>query len=555
MLKQLHIQNYALIDSVNLSLSEGLSVITGETGAGKSILLGAIALLMGARADSKSLYDPEKKCIIEGTFALTNYPHIRQLFEEEGLDFEDPCIIRREINPQGKSRTFVNDSPVTLDSLRKIGQELIDVHSQQDTWWMSHPDFSLELIDSFAQNQSLKSSYTLAFQAYASAQEHVDNLVKQAASGMQGLDFMQFQFQELESAQLRTDEFEGLEIAVEKGENAEQIHEKLAGLANLLSLDELSIGQQMRLALQHTQSLSKWDPTYEAWKARLDSIWIELKDLSNEVEREAEDFQSDPASLLRQQQRLDLLNRLLQKYQVTDITSLIDMRNQLDDQIARFSNMDEAIAKAKAELATCQATAEKASLALSESRNRVLDPIVAHLTDSLAALGIPNATLAWENLQREMRTSGIDKIQLLFSANKGLSPKPFKQVASGGELSRLMLSIKHLLAQKRALPTLILDEIDTGVSGEIAIKIGQMLTQMSQGHQLIAITHLPQIAAAGIAHWYVYKDHAGEKTVSSLRELKGEERVDEIAKMIGGQQGYVELKDNVRKLIQANHAK
>lgn len=555
MLKQLHIQNYALIDSVNLSLSEGLSVITGETGAGKSILLGAIALLMGARADSKSLYDPEKKCIIEGTFALANYPHIRQLFEEEGLDFEDPCIIRREINPQGKSRTFVNDSPVTLDSLRKIGQELIDVHSQQDTWWMSHPDFSLELIDSFAQNQSLKSSYTLAFQAYMSAQEHVDDLVKQAASGMQGLDFMQFQFQELESAQLRTDEFEGLEIAVEKGENAEQIHEKLAGLANLLSLDELSIGQQMRLALQHTQSLSKWDPTYEAWKARLDSIWIELKDLSNEVEREAEDFQSDPASLLRQQQRLDLLNRLLQKYQVTDITSLIDMRNQLDDQIARFSNMDEAIAKAKATLAMNQAAAEKAAHALSESRNKVLDPIVAHLTDSLAALGIPNATLAWENLQREMRTSGIDKIQLLFSANKGLSPKPFKQVASGGELSRLMLSIKHLLAQKRALPTLILDEIDTGVSGEIAIKIGQMLTQMSQGHQLIAITHLPQIAAAGIAHWYVYKDHAGEKTVSSLRELKGEERVDEIAKMIGGQQGYVELKDNVRKLIQANHAK
>ena len=554
MLKQLHIQNYALIDSVNLSLSEGLSVITGETGAGKSILLGAIALLMGARADSKSLYDPEKKCIIEGTFALSNYPHIRHLFEEEGLDFEDPCIIRREINPQGKSRTFVNDSPVTLDSLRKIGQELIDVHSQQDTWWMSHPDFSLELIDSFAQNQSLKVSYTSAFQTFLSAQEQVDVLVKQAASGMQGLDFMQFQFQELESAQLQTDEYEALEIAVEKGENAEQIHEKLAGLANLLSLDELSIGQQMRLALQHTQALSKWDPAYEAWKARLDSIWIELKDLSIELEREAEDFQSDPASLMRQQQRLDLLNRLLQKYQVADIAALIDMRNQLDDQIARFSNMDEAIATAKATLAMSQVAAEKAAQALSESRNKVLDSIVAQLTESLAALGIPNATLAWENTQREMRASGIDKIQLLFSANKGLLPKPFKQVASGGELSRLMLSIKHLLAQKRALPTLILDEIDTGVSGEIAIKIGQMLTQMSHGHQLIAITHLPQIAAAGIAHWYVYKDHAGEKTVSSLRELKGEERVDEIAKMIGGQQGYVELKDNVRKLIQANHA-
>jgi DNA repair protein RecN (Recombination protein N) len=370
---------------------------------------------------------------------------------------------------------------------------------------------------------------------------------------MQGLDFMQFQFQELDTAQLRNDEYEGLEVAVEKGENAEQIHEKLAELANLLSLDEISMGQQMRLALQHTQALSKWDPTYEDWKARLDSIWIELKDLSNEVEREAEDFQSDPASLQRQQQRLDLLNRLLQKYQVADIPSLIEMRNQLDDQIASFTNMDESIAKAKENLANALAQAEKAAMQLSKSRNQVLDNIVSQLRESLSSLGIPNATLAWENTQREMRANGIDKIQLLFSANKGLSPKPFKQVASGGELSRLMLSIKHLLAQKRALPTLILDEIDTGVSGEIAIKIGQMLTQMSQGHQLIAITHLPQIAAAGSSHWYVYKDHAGEKTVSSLRELKGEERVDEIAKMIGGQQGYVELKDNVRKLIQANH--
>jgi DNA repair protein RecN (Recombination protein N) len=553
MLKHLHIQNYALIDSVNLSLSDGLSVITGETGAGKSILLGAIALLMGARADGKSLFDPEKKCIIEGSFSLANYPHIRELFEEEGLDFEDPCIIRREINPQGKSRTFVNDSPVTLDSLRKIGQELIDIHSQQDTWWMSHADFSLEFVDSFAQNQVLKNEYSQAFQAYAQAQARVEDLIKQAASGMQGLDFMQFQFQELETAQLHSDEYEGLEIAVEKGENAEQIHEKLAGVANLLSLDELSIGQQMRMALQQMQALSKWDPTYEAWKARLDSIWIELKDLSNEIEREAEDFQSDPASLQRQQQRLDLLNRLLQKYQVADITSLIELRNQLDDQIASFANMDESIAKAKDQLAKAQDQAEKAAAQLSKSRNQVLDSIVLQLTNSLAALGIPNATLAWENTQREMRSNGIDKIQLLFSANKGLSPKPFKQVASGGELSRLMLSIKHLLAQKRALPTLILDEIDTGVSGEIAIKIGQMLSQMSQGHQLIAITHLPQIAAAGTTHWYVYKDHAGEKTVSSLRELKGEERVDEIAKMIGGQDGYVELKDNVRKLIQANH--
>ena len=555
MLKQLHIQNYALIDSVNLSLSDGLSVITGETGAGKSILLGAIALLMGARADSKSLYDPNKKCIIEGTFSLTNYPHISRLFEEEGLDFEEPCLIRREINAQGKSRSFVNDSPVNLDSLRKIGQELIDIHSQQDTWWMSHPEFSLEFVDSFAQNQELKISYQHAFQDYLKAQERVNTVRKQAAEGQQGLDFKQFQFQELEAAQLREDEYEGLEIAVEKGENAEQIHEKLASLANLLSVDEFSSIQQMRLALQQAQALSKWDPTYEAWKTRLESIWIELKDLASEVEGEAEDFQTDPASLLIQQQRLDVLNRLLQKYQVKEIATLIEIRNDLDDQIAQYTNLDQALSDALAALGESEKLASKAAKSLSENRKQVLDSILRQLTESLSALGIPNASLAWEIEEREMRISGIDKIQLLFSANKGLSPKPFKQVASGGELSRLMLSIKHLLAQKRALPTLILDEIDTGVSGEIAIKIGQMLTQMSQGHQLIAITHLPQIAAAGNSHWYVYKDHAGEKTVSSLRKLEGEERVDEIAKMIGGQQGYLDLKDNVRKLIQSNHAK
>ena len=554
MLKQLHIQNYALIDSVNLSLSDGLSVITGETGAGKSILLGAIALLMGARADSKSLYDPNKKCIIEGTFSLMNYPHISRLFEDEGLDFEEPCLIRREINAQGKSRSFVNDSPVNLEALRKIGQELIDIHSQQDTWWMSHPEFSLELVDSFAQNLDLKNSYQNAFQAYLKAQEHVETIKKRSAEGKQGLDFKQFQFQELEAAQLKEDEYEGLEIAVEKGENAEQIHEKLATLANLLSLDEFSSIQQMRLALQQAQALSKWDPAYEAWKARLESIWIELKDLASEVEGEADDFQTDPASLQIQQQRLDLLNRLLQKYQVKDITTLIQIRNDLDDQIAQYTNLDQALVDALSAFIESEKVALNAAKSLSESRKLVLEAITNHLTESLLALGIPNATLAWEIEERDMKLSGIDKIQLLFSSNKGLNPKPFKQVASGGELSRLMLSIKHLLAQKRALPTLILDEIDTGVSGEIAIKIGQMLTQMSQGHQLIAITHLPQIAAAGNSHWYVYKDHEGEKTVSSLRKLEGEERIDEIAKMIGGQQGYLDLKENVRKLILANHA-
>ena len=554
MIKHLHIQNYALIDSVDLNLSEGLSVITGETGAGKSILLGAIALLMGQRSDGKSLYDPSKKCIIEGTFALSNYPHIQAIFETEGIDFEDPCIIRREINPQGKSRTFINDSPVTLDSLKKIGQELIDIHSQQDTWWMSHPDFTLDLIDSFAQHAPLKDAYSQAFLAFQEAQKNLVLLKKQAQEGNAGLDFMQFQWDELAEAKLIPNEYETLKSAVEKGENAEQILEKMAIIANALSLDELSSLQQVRMAIQQVNALAKFDSNYANWKTRLDSLWIELKDLSQEIEQEVESLQLNPVAFVDSQKRLDNLNRLLQKHRAKNIDELIALRNDLDDKIGLYTHMDKAIADADIKSKQAFDVAQKTAVNLSQSRKSAFKPIIDKLIQSLDLLGIPNASLAMDYQEKELQANGCDKIQLLFSANKGLAPKPFKQIASGGEMSRLMLSIKHLLAEKRALPTLILDEIDTGVSGEIAIKIGQMLTQMSKGHQLIAITHLPQIAAAGTHHWYVYKNHSGEKTVSSLRVLIGEDRVDEIAKMIGGQNGYQELKENVRKLIKSNHA-
>ncbi len=554
MIKHLHIQNYALIDSINLSLSNGLSVITGETGAGKSILLGAISLLMGARSDGKSLFDPEKKCIIEGTFSVAPYPHIQQIFEEEGIDFEEPCIIRREINPQGKSRTFVNDSPVNLDSLKKIGQELVDIHSQQDTWWLANTDFTLDLVDSFAQNQTLKLAYQTSYRLYNQATKDLQALQKKAAEGTQGLDFLQFQFQELSDANLLPTEYETLRSQVEKGQNAEQINERLAQLANLMSAADISTVEQMRAALQQVNVLSKFGEDYASWQKRLESIWLETKDLANEIEREAQNFQSDPNELIQSQQRLDLLNRLLQKYQLREIDQLIQLRDDIDNQISSHANLDEALALAEKQVASTFKLAQTQAAQLQANRREVYQPITQKLQESLQALGIPNATLDWEIREQEIQMSGIDKIQLLFSANKGLAPKPFRQIASGGEMSRLMLSIKHLLAEKRALPTLILDEIDTGVSGEIAIKIGQMLTQMSHSHQIIAITHLPQIAAAGAHHWFVYKDHAGEKTVSSLRELKGEDRVDEIAKMIGGTQGYVELKENVRKLIQSNHA-
>jgi DNA repair protein RecN (Recombination protein N) len=552
MLKHLHIQNYSLIEQLDLHLTGGLTVITGETGAGKSILLGAISLLLGQRADSKSLFDASKKCIIEGQFSLASFPHLQSVFEEEEIDFEEPCLIRREINPQGKSRSFVNDTPVTLESLKRIGNELVDIHSQQDTWWMSHPDFTLDMIDAYAQNEGLKKKYASAFTIWQSSVSALRDLESASTKGSQEIDFIQFQFDELSKAQLKEGEYELLDTTVQKLQNAEQIQEKLAILAQALSVSEVSALQQSRIALQQATTLSKWGPTFADWKTRIESIWIELKDLGAEVEGEAEDFVYDPLELEQKQKRLDLLNRLLQKYQANTVADLIEMLASLDLRLSQYSSMDTILAEAKVKVDDDFAQASQAALSLSNARSAVLEAISTALVLSLQSLGIPNATLSWEHLAKDLAYNGSDKIQLLFSANKGLAPKPFKQIASGGEMSRLMLSIKHLLAKKRVLPTLILDEIDTGVSGEIAIKMGQMLSQMGQGHQIIAITHLPQIAAAGSKHWFVYKDHAGSKTVSNLRELQEEERVEEIAKMIGGQQGYKDLLVNVRNLIQSN---
>ncbi|MCZ2485446.1 DNA repair protein RecN [Aquirufa antheringensis] len=552
MLKHLHIQNYSLIEQLDLHLTGGLTVITGETGAGKSILLGAISLLLGQRADSKSLFDASKKCIIEGQFSLVNFPHLQSVFEEEEIDFEEPCLIRREINPQGKSRSFVNDTPVTLETLKRIGNELVDIHSQQDTWWMSHPDFTLDMVDAYAQNEGLRKSYISAYSTWSSSISALRALEQESTKGTQELDFIQFQFDELSKAQLKEGEYEALDTAVQKLQNAEQIQEKLAVLAQALSISEVSALHQSRIALQQATALSKWGENFADWKTRIESIWIELKDLGAEVEGEAEDFVYDPLELEQKQIRLDLLNRMLQKYQVANVGELVALVESLDLRLSQFSSMDTLIADARERVDADFMILTSAAAALSSSRSAVLDTISTALVASLQSLGIPNANLAWEMTAKEVAANGSDKIQLLFSANKGLAPKPFKQIASGGEMSRLMLSIKHLLAKKRALPTLILDEIDTGVSGEIAIKMGQMLSQMSQGHQIIAITHLPQIAAAGSTHWFVYKDHAGTKTVSNLRELKEEERVEEIAKMIGGQQGYRDLLDNVRNLIQSH---
>ena len=402
MLKHLHIQNYALIDSIDLDLGSGLSVITGETGAGKSILLGAISLLLGQRADTKTLFDAEKKCVIEGTFQVDLHQQLKDIFTEEEIDFEDPCLIRREINPQGKSRSFINDTPVNLESLRRIGFELVDIHSQQDHGWMSNPDFTLDIIDSFAQNQSLKSILKAEFDKMQLAKMEFLKLEKQASQGSQGLDFLKFQWEELDKANLQLGEFDALKSSLDKLENAEQIREKLANLGNLVSISDLSTIQQLQLALQQAQSLSKYGEDFEVWRKRLESIWIELKDLASEIEYEAENFISDPIALIEKQKRLDVLNRLMQKHHAKNMEDLIHVRDQFDEQISSFENIDLELEQAENRYKELQKTCQEAAEKVSHSRMEVLNSIAAQLTKSLQSLGIPNANMDWEVNQKEV---------------------------------------------------------------------------------------------------------------------------------------------------------
>ncbi len=551
MLKQLFIQNYSLIESLDISFEQGLTAITGETGAGKSIILGAVSLLLGHRADGKSLFDPEKKCIIEGSFDVSSLKNLPEIFDNLSLDFEDICTIRREINPQGKSRSFINDTPVNLDALKEIGIELVDIHSQQDTWWMSQPEFLINLVDSFADNSTLLEQYRKDFHLFQEKKNALENLQITIEKGNQNVDYIQFQLQELEAAQLQADELEELEQLANKLSNGEQIHEKLVYLANHISASEEAALNQIKAALGHAQSLSKWSNEFDTWKERIESIWIELKDLGLEIENEAEGFQSDPILLEKTQNRIDLIYRLLKKHRKETCRELLILQATFEQQVSLYHHSDDELNKLKKEVELAFESLSKSAGKLREKRVACFDTICKQLIQTMQLLGMENVQFKWELEDKTFSENGKDRLQLLFSANKGTSLKPFKQIASGGELSRLMLAVKALIASKKSMPTLILDEIDAGVSGDVAFKIAEILKRMGAHHQIIAITHLHQLAAAGSKHFFVFKDHVGAKTISKIKELSGDERIDEIAKMIGGNKGYESLRENVKNLLQA----
>jgi DNA repair protein RecN (Recombination protein N) len=548
MLANLLIKNYALIELLELAPDAQLNIITGETGAGKSIMLGAIGLLLGNRADTKSLYDPTRKCIIEGAFDVVGYA-LEHIFEEEELDFATQCIVRREISPSGKSRAFVNDTPVNLDTLRRVTNQLMDIHSQHDSILLGNNEFQLEVVDVYAQTETLLKKYRTDYRAYRLARENYDHLKKEADRLRREFDYNHFLYQELAEANLVPDEQEALEKELNLLENAVEIKERLQLAFEYLDNPEQSILDLLKNAVGTLNQVTRVVDEYGTLRDRAQSALIELRDLANEINNAGSLVEVDDERSTLVRERLDLIYQLQQKHQLKSIGELLALQSELEAKVSKVLNMDDDLAKALAATEQTQDRMMQSARKLSAARKKSTPEIEKNICQGLRELGMPNASLRIEVAEVAPTSEGIDFISFLFSANKGIRAQELRNVASGGEFSRLMMVIKYILADKRRLPTIIFDEIDTGVSGEIAIKMGNMMQQMAQNHQIIAITHLHQIAAQGAAHYFVYKDHSAEKTVSRIRKLGFEERVQEIAQMIGGNKPTETVVNNAREIL------
>ncbi len=550
MLKNLIIKNYALIRELEMEPAAQLNIITGETGAGKSIMLGAVGLLLGNRAETKVLYDEEVKCIIEGTFDISEYKPLKQIFEEEGLDYSNESIIRREISPGGKSRAFVNDTPVTLDVLRRMGAFLMDVHSQHDTLMLGSNTYQLDVLDAFAGNIAQKEAYQLTFKSFRQAASACRKLQEEATEIKKEADYNNFLLEELHAAHLEDLNQQEMEEELEKLENAEEIKVKLAGMVQALEYSEsMAVNSTLHGVLVELKQIGRYSDSYRKLAERLDSCLIELKDISRELESEEGEIELDAEKTFILQERLRVLFNLQQKHGVAEVAELLAIQRELEAKVSRVQNLDEEIEAARQELAKCEKDMQAAATKLSESRLKIFKAFVDEVTKLIRDLGMPDATLLIEHKTIAPLQTGTDEVNILFSANKGVKPQPLKSVASGGEFSRLMFCIKFVLADKTALPTIVFDEIDTGISGEIALKMVRMMQVMACNHQVISISHLPQIAAKGHAHYFVYKDNSTDKTFSRIKKLTEEERVSEIAKMIGGAKPSAVAFESARELM------
>jgi len=548
MLTHLLIKNYALIEHLELSPSKTLNIITGETGAGKSIMLGAVGLLLGNRADTKTLLNPEKKCVIEGHFDLSAYK-LNKLFSELELDYEANSIFRREISPSGKSRAFVNDTPVTLDVVKKIGSHLMDIHSQHETLNLGKESFQLAFIDAYAGSTTDRKAYAKIYKSFLKETEELKALKEQADQISQEADYNNFLLDELSKAELQADEQERLEEDVKIAENAEEIKLKLNEALQIASSSEYSANNSLQELKSVVKNLSKFSSTYEKLSERLESVFIEFNDIIGETERLEGEVEFDPQEAERIQERLSMIYSLQQKHNVSDIASLLEIEESLAEKAERYINIDGDINKKSQAVAELEKEAKTLGKKLTDKRKKSFPKIEKELTSLLKKVGIEEAVMSIDSEKTDLQAHGMDSVEMLFSANKGISPQPINKVASGGEYSRLMFCVKFILADKIALPTIIFDEIDTGVSGEIALKLGEMMQVMAQNHQVISISHLPQIAAKGDKHYFVYKDSSQDKSISKIKELTKDDRILEIAKMIGGKEPSNIAFENAKELI------
>ena len=534
MITSLSIKNYALIEKLAIDFSKGFSIITGETGAGKSIILGAMGLVLGKRADLTSLKNKEEKCVIEAYFDISKY-NLKPFFEANDLDYEDETIIRREILPSGKSRAFINDSPVNLQELQDLSLFLIDIHSQQQTQELSDEGVQFKIIDAIADNQHEIESYQTLLKSYKEDKSNLNLLLKQQAESIKEQEYNTFLLNELVTAQLKSGEQEQLEADFEKLNNVETIKEavdKSLALANEEQIGALSTLKEIKIALQKIASFA---PEYDSLLERITSLAIELDDISAELTNCSEKLINDPEQLDLISQKLQLIFNLQKKHQVATVDELLAIQTSLENTLFELGNLESDIATLTQSIQDKTSQLDTLALVIHQKRTKAVPVLSDKLITILATLGMPNVRFNIEiKAVDNYYQNGKDEIQFLFSANKGTDFGLLKKVASGGEMSRIMLAVKAILAQYSKLPTLIFDEIDTGVSGEIAIRMGEIMKEMSQTMQIFAITHLPQIAAKGNAHFKVFKSTFGEDTQSELQLLNEEERVLEIAQMLSG---------------------
>lgn len=533
MLKHLTIRNYALIRDLEFTPDAQLSVITGETGAGKSILLGALGLLMGNRADSKILLDDQKKCITEGIFNIGTY-QLESLFEDLELDYLTETIIRREISPSGKSRAFINDTPVNLDVLKKVGSKLMDIHSQHETLDLGEQLFQLKLVDSYAGNELLLKEYKNCWTEFKNSEVKLTKLQQEAEKLKQESDYVRFQFQELEDAKLENEEQERLEHLVKVGENAEWITTKLHEASNLLGEGEYSGNKILSEVKSILNGLSSYHPTYQALLERIESLKVESEDIIKELESESEKIEFNPEKINENQQRLDLIYQLQRKHKVQTISELLNLKSDFSRQIFKVDHLDHDILSAQAEVNKNQEVLSGLAEQLSQARKKCIKGIEQAAEKLIKELGIPDGRVQIEHKRQANGPTGGDLIKFLFSANKGVGLRSLAEVASGGEFSRLMFVMKYIMAEQTSMPTLILDEIDAGISGDVAQRLGQLMKKMAAGHQVIAISHLAPIAAKAHSHFIVYKESSGSIAASQIKLLKPEMRVEELARIISG---------------------